>query len=88
MYIMQIKSVRLVRYLELNESDAHFSLVCLLAVGAINLIARLTARLEQPSGRHNMSPLHRSLMRTDLGRLAACLVEILTVPDKPCRGSG
>ncbi len=33
---------RLVRYLEFNESDAHFSSVCLLAVGAINLIARLT----------------------------------------------
>ena len=44
-----------------------------------------SAFLEQPSGRLNKSPLHRSLMRTDLGRLAACYVEILSIPDKPYR---
>ncbi len=48
---MSDKPVGLVRYLELNESDAHFSSVCLLAVGAINLIFRLTARFwSNPAG--------------------------------------
>ncbi len=37
--------------MELNESDEHFSFFCLLAVGAINLIARLTARFwSNPAG--------------------------------------
>ena len=37
--------------LESNESDAHFSFFCLLAVGAINLIARLKARFwSNPAG--------------------------------------
>ena len=46
-----MKTVGLVRCLELNESEAHFSFVCLLAVGAINLIARLTARFwSNPAG--------------------------------------
>ena len=63
-----------------------FYSVCLLAVGAINLIARLAARmLEQSSGRLDKSPLHRSLMRTDLGRSAACSGDILSVADKPCK---